>query len=259
VEAALKRNLNWSVAAVILLPACLAIGAVVAGPADPGPLSKYAPLADLMALHDSLTKSLSEGVIDEAAFTERKEQIPKDAHTLAALVMVLAHHDSADDKLKSSARSRLTAAQALAKAKDHATAQAAFADYQKAIQADGPATPIPEWGKVASQGQLMKQVAIVNSRLRRNLRRFEERDKENARDAALLVAIAQATNYDTHEVKDLAKIDKWFVYCDEMRDASAELNAKVHAKDKAGAERALDKVLKSCEGCHEHFRVKPTP
>lgn len=235
------------------------MGAVVAGPADPGPLSKYAPLADLMALHDQLAKALSEGVVDEAAFTERKEQIPKDAHTLAALEMVLAHHDSADEKWKASAGARLTAAQALAKAKDFATAQAAHADYQNAIKGDGPNQPIPEWGRVASQGQLMKQVTIVNSRLRRNMRRFEERDKENARDAALLVAIAQATNYDTHEVKDLTKLDKWYQYCDEMRDSSAELNAKIHSKDKVGAELALGKILKSCEGCHEQFRVTTTP
>lgn len=253
------RNLNTTVVAVIVLPACLAIGAVIAGPADPGPLSKYAPLADLMALHDQLSKALSEGVVDEAAFTERKEQIPKDAHTLAALVMVLAHHDEADDKWKATAGAQLTAAQALAKAKDFATAQAAHAEYQKAIKGDNPNQPIPEWGKVASQGQLMKQVTIVNSRLRRNMRRFEERDKENARDAALLAAIAQATNYDTHEVKDLTKLDKWYMYCDEMRNASAELNAKIHAKDKAGAELALGKILKSCEGCHEQFRGATTP
>ncbi|HEY2840490.1 MAG TPA: cytochrome c [Pirellulales bacterium] len=255
----MKRNLNWMTAIVVALPACLAIGAVVAGPADPGPLSKFAPLADLVILHDSLVTGLGEAVADESAYTERKEQLPKDAHTLAAVVLVMAHHDGADDKLKASAGAQLKAAQALAKAKDFATAKAALADYQAASKGEAPAQPLPEWGRVASQGQLMKQVTIVNSRLRRNMRRFEERDKENARDAALLIAIAQATNYDTHEVKDLTKVDKWYQYCDEMRDSAAELSAKIHSKDKAGAEMALGKILKSCEGCHEQFRVTTTP
>lgn len=255
----MKRTLNWFVPAVLVLPVCMAIGAVVAGPADPGPLSKFVPIADLVIVQDSLLQALSEGVADEAAYTERKEQVPKDAHTLAALVMVIAQHDQADDKQKASAGAQLKAAQTLAKAKDFATAKAAFAEYQTAQKGEAPAAPLPEWGRVASQGQLMKQVTIANSRLRRNMRRFEERAKENSRDAALLVAIAQATNYDTHEVKDLTKVDKWYQYCDQMRDASADLSAKIRAKEKTGADLALGKILKSCEGCHEEFRVTTTP
>ena len=105
----------------------------------------------------------------------------------------------------------------------------------------------------------MKQVTFVNNRLRRNMRRFDDRKDDNARDAALLAAIAQACNYDTHEVKDPAEIDKWYQLCGEMRDAAGDLNAQIHAGDKAAAETALANLGKSCEVCHQTFRVQNAP
>ena len=74
----MKRNLNWSVVAVIVLPGVSGDRRVRSGPLPiQDHFRRFAPLADLIALHDALTKTLSEGVVDEAAFTERKEQIPK--------------------------------------------------------------------------------------------------------------------------------------------------------------------------------------
>ena len=100
---------------------------------------------------------------------------------------------------------------------------------------------------------------FVNNRLRRNMRRFDERAADNARDAALLAAIGQAILYDTHEVKNPADAAKWYEICAQMRDSAGEVNAKIHAKDKVGAEAAFVKLGKSCDDCHSTFRVTVMP
>jgi hypothetical protein len=88
------------------------------------------------------------------------------------------------------------------------------------------------------------------------MRRFGKQTEEQARDAAVLAAIAQACVYDTHEVKNPDDLDRWYQLCGQMRDAAGELNAKVHAADKPGAEAALLKIAQSCDDCHEAFRVE---
>jgi cytochrome c556 len=54
-------------------------------------------------------------------------------------------------------------------------------------------------------------------------------------------------------------MDKWYQLCGEMRDAAGTLNAQIHAGDKAAAETALANLGKSCESCHETFRVRTAP
>jgi cytochrome c556 len=148
----------------------------------------------------------------------------------------------------------MKAAQQLAKAKDYAAAKLAQTAIDDALAGKGPSQPAPAWGKVAAQGQVMKEASDINTRLRNSLRRFDlRRLDQNARAAATLAAVAQATMYDTHEVSNPAQLPNWYEFCTEFRSATGELLAKIRARDKAGSNAALDRVTKSCEACHKVF------
>jgi Cytochrome C' len=105
----------------------------------------------------------------------------------------------------------------------------------------------------------MKEVTLVNNRLRRSLRRFEQKKADNARDTAMLAIIAQAIAYDTHEVKDPALVPQWESLSAEMRDAAGLLNRNIHDGDEAAAQESLARLTKSCEDCHKAFRVEVEP
>ena len=242
----------------LTLPLVLLVGVVAGDPAEPPALSKVVPPDDLLKQVDLYVASFREGLADSQTYADKSRQITRDAHCLAALALVLAKHDQ-DHRLRAASPALLAAAQQLAKAKDFDAAKKAFGAVGDA--ADGKVGPAGDvkWERVASLGQLMKQVTFVNNRLKRNMRRFDERKEDNLRDAAVLAVIAQVSVYDTHEVKDPADLDKWYQWCDAMRDAAADVNARIRAGDKPAAEAALANLGKSCESCHETFRVRAAP
>ena len=254
------KIVSWKLALIVMsLSVLVVVGAVVAEPPVPPKLSQVMPADDLVQQVDQFVDSTRASLVDEATYNDKARAITKEAHTLAVVAQMLALHDQ-EHRLKSAAPALVVAAQRLAKAKDYAAAKQAFEAVEDA--ADGEPTqggPEVKWEKVAGLGQLMKQVTIINGRLKRNLRRFDERKNDNLRDAAVLAAIGQAINYDTHEVKDPSQVDKWYQLCGEMRDAAGDLNSKVRTGDKAGAEAALVNLGKTCESCHLSFQVKATP
>ncbi|HEY5316010.1 MAG TPA: cytochrome c [Pirellulales bacterium] len=100
----------------------------------------------------------------------------------------------------------------------------------------------------------MSEAEVLNARLRNSLRRFDARRlADNARAAAALAAIGQASVYDTHEVKDPQQLPDWYRLAGEMRDAAGQLNATIRAKDKPGATAALKRLDNSCKACHKIF------
>ena len=247
----------WRATALAL--SLLVMASVVAGDVpDPPALLKVCPADDLVKQVDLLVGACRDGLIDAQVYMDKSRQITRDAHTLAALALVLAKHDQ-DHRLKARAPALLTAAQQLAKAKEYAAAKRAFEAVEDAANGEAPvAAADVKWERVAGLGQMMKQVTFVNNRLHRNMRRFEERGRQRARRGAAGRA-AQASTYDTHEVKDPAKLDEWYRLCGEMRDAAGDLNAQIHAANKSAAETALANLGKSCEVCHETFRVRTAP
>jgi cytochrome c556 len=229
-----------------------------APPAAP-PASQYAPAADLIAQVNYYIKRSDEGLASKEDFDDAaKARLKKDANTMAVLGLALALHDS-DNAIKSQAGELIKAAQALAKAQDFDVASLAFADLKKAATGSGAAAPNnpKEWQKVASLGQLMKQVPTVNTALKRGVSspaRLEKLKDESAGHAATLAAIAQASMADTHEVKNPADLDKWYEYCAEMRDAAGQVNAAVRALDHAKTTSAMLRLTNSCDTCHKVFR-----
>ena len=231
----------------------LSVGTIgVSGPME-DEVSALIPAADLVAEVHEYVDSLTADLADEAKYNSAKDAIKRDANVLVALGQVLAM-STTENELSPSASSIVAAAKELAAAKDYAAASLAFDGVQAAAggEAVGGATEI-KWEKLASLGQLMNEVTLVNSSIRRNMRRIERNADATARDAVLLAAIAQVTIFDTHEVKDPAKISEWEAMCREMRDSAADLAAQIKAMNKSGATAALTRMNKSCEDCHAVF------
>lgn len=255
----MKRAFNARRAVAILSVAIGSLGVVLAAdPPAPPKLSTVAPAADLVAQAKLYVEGFAKGLASEQDYKDNADKIKRDAHTLTALALVLGNHD-ADNELKASAPAVIATSQELAKAKDFAAAKSALEKVRLAMEGKGePAADAgaPKWARVASMGQLMKQVTFVNNRLKRGMRRFGKQNEEQARDAAVLAAIAQTVVYDTHEVKNPGDLDRWYQLCGQMRDAAGELNAKVSTADKAGAEAALLKLAQNCDDCHKVFRIE---
>lgn len=255
----MKRAVNARRMIALNSIAICSLGTLLAAdPPAPPKLSTVAPAADLVAQSKLYVEGFAKGLASEQDYKDSADKIKRDANTLTVLALALGNHDT-DNDLKSAAPGIMQAAQELAKTKDYAAAQSGFEKVRLAMDGKGEQAAdagAPKWARVASMGQLMKQVTFVNNRLKRSMRRFGNQNEEQARDAAVLAAIAQAVVYDTHEVKNPGDLDRWYQLCGQMRDAAGELNAKVSTADKAGAEAALLKLAQSCDDCHKVFRVE---
>lgn len=255
-----RKPIAWAVFALLFAPLgwLLADELTDEPPAAPA-VSAFAPAEDLVSQVDLFLADFAAALADEATYADKKDTVSRDAHTLATLAVALGLHDTPND-LRTSAPALLAAAQALATAADYAAAQQALEGVKKAVHGEATEGPALSWTeKVASLGRLMKQVNNVNVRLRRGVRRLDpNKTDENARYAALLAVIAQATTVDTHEVQDPAQVGEWFQYCGDMRDAAGEVNAAIRAADKSAVDAGMKKLTQSCEACHAAFRVDAT-
>ena len=112
------------------------------------------------------------------------------------------------------------------------------------------------WEPIADLSQLMKQVPIVNNKLRRgvNGRRFRRSRDATAGHAATLAALAQASLLDTTYCSDEDDEKKWQEICAEMRDAAYSVNQYVRKGDQAAAKKGLARLVETCDACHHSFR-----
>jgi hypothetical protein len=224
--------------------------ALADAPAAPQ-LSTVVAVADLDASLKSYLAKLQAVMADEASYTKGKEQLGQKGNAVVALLQSIGNHDGKSIYQPGSADG-MTAARDLARSKDYATANKAYDALTAAIAKTEPGEK-PKWEKFASLGRMMKETAEVNGRVRRNLKRFEKTKADSAEAAATLTAFAQATIYDTHEVKNPADLPKWYAMAVEMRDATADLSKAVQAGDEPAFKTAIDRLDKSCAACHEVF------
>jgi hypothetical protein len=229
---------------------------MAAEPPKAPPVSTFAPAEDLVKQVDLFVADFKAGLASQQDYSDKKIMLTRNAHTLAVLGVALGLHDQ-QNRLKDSAPALVAAAQELAKAEDYAAAQAAFTQVQQAVAGAAKKGPELKWShKVASLGQIMKQVTATDTRLRRNLRRFDQLAEENARSASLLAVIAQAAMYDTHEVKNPEELGKWYQMSADMRDIAASVATAIRAKDKPAAEAGLKRLTQSCDDCHSVFQTE---
>jgi cytochrome c556 len=216
-------------------------------------VSTFAPAKDLEKQVGFHLSRLDEVVKSEDDYKGSEDRIAKDANTLILIALALGLSDE-ENAYKQSAPGLIKAAQELAKVKDYAAAKAGVEQVKKAATS-GAAPGKLGWAKIASLPELMKQVPLVNSRLKRNVtsKNFKRRAEQNAGDSAALAVIAQGSMADTTEVKKPGDETKWYTFCEEMRKASADLNAAVHAGKEADADKAMTALNKTCDDCHEMF------
>jgi len=263
------KVLGWLAAAAVFAAAMVAVGAEP--PAAPK-VSSFAPAKDVAAQINFYVSRMeeSDSLQNEAAFKQALEdakdtatgkvpdlppQIAKDSNTVILLALA-AGLDDEDNQFKAAAPALLKAAQDLAKAKGYAAAKAGVAAVKKALDATEGNPGELKWVKSASLPDLMKQVPLVNSRLKRNLRgpKFKSKAKDNAGDAATLAVIAQGSMADDSEAKkNNEDVQKWFKFCTQMRDAAAALNKAVHEGNREGADKAMSALNQSCDDCHAVF------
>jgi hypothetical protein len=247
------KVLGWLAVAAV---ACAAGGVAVGAEPPAAPkVSTFAPAKDVVSQIETYVARLEESVASEDDFKEAEAKVVKDANTLILLALAAGLHDE-DNKAKAAAPAIMKAAEELAKAKGYAAAKAGVAAVKKALDAtDGNPAEL-KWVKSASLPDLMKQVPLVNSRLKRNLRgpKFKSKARDNAGDAATLGVIAQGSIADDSEAKkNNEDVQKWFRLCVQMRDAAASLNKAVHEGNQDAADKAMSALNQSCDDCHAVF------
>jgi cytochrome c556 len=248
-----KRYLRKILCLGLVIVAGTSARQLLAEPPGVPKLSAIVPAEDLATQLQAYVKELDASLADEATYKSSAAKVKRIANTIAALAFSLGKHDTTTDMTPKTAGIGV-AARRLAKAPDFAAAKQGLAALHEACeQATAVATEAVA-AKIASLGQIMKEAEVLNSRLRNSLRRFDARRlADNARAAAALAAIAQASVYDTHEVKDPGQLPDWYRLASEMRDAAGQLNATIRAKDKPGATAALTRLDNSCKACHQIF------
>lgn len=241
-----------------VLPAALVVLAVFGGwqmwaapPVSPK-VSSFAPAEDLVAQFDYYLERIETDLAQEADYKESAERVYKDANTIVLIALALGLHDT-PNKYQKHAAGLVAASQKLIEAKDYASAKAALQELKAAVAEPKGDPSGLAWKKLAHLPPLMQQVPLVNSRIKRSMRRFERQAAAIAGDAATIAVISEGSLYNVDETDKPNEAEKWYQFCAQMRDAAAALNRAARAKDVKAAEAALKDLAKSCDDCHTVF------
>ena len=252
---------------VLAVLAAAAVGVVLlswtgaAEPVEAPMVSEYAPAPVLIEQLRMFQDEFEEIVADPQEYDSKATRITRNAHTMAVLALALSLHDQ-QHELKHAAPAILKAAQAAATTGQYDAAKEAVAEIRRAMGDSTDKTTVApgSWHVVAPMGMLMKQVSFMHTRYNRGARssRFASRAEQYGRYAAVVAVIGQEIMTDTDEVeiKDQADVDRWMQICADMRDHAGEVSAAYRAQDQAAAQAALGRLEKSCNSCHEVFRVE---
>jgi len=231
--------------------ALVCCGGVLAAEPTAPKVSTFAPADDLATQVDFYVGRLEKSTESEADYLDAVDKVANDGNTLILIALALGLHDTAN-KYQAAAPALVRGAQQVAAAKDYASAQAGVAAVKAALAAQGDPTAL-KWTKLASLPELMKQVPLINSRLKRHLRKFEAKAEVNVGDTAVLAAIAQGSMHNVDQTILPAESQKWFDYCVQFRNTAAAVNAAIHKKDQAATEAGMKDLTQSCEDCHSIF------
>jgi len=240
-------------AAMPVAPAQKVASDVAALPPAPK-VSTFAPAEDLVRQVDLYIKGLEKIVADEEEYKDGKEKIGKDANTLIVVALALGLHDQ-ENKYQAPAGAVMKAAGELAATKDLASARKGVAALRDAAEGKAAAGGQLKWERVASLPELMKQVPLINTKLKRNIKpeKFPKKAKDTAGYTAVIAAIAQGSVADLSATKNPAQVPQWYKFMTAMRDDAGEVNAAVHHRNEPAAAKAMKKLAQSCEDCHAVF------
>lgn len=213
--------------------------------------SKLVPVEDLVAQVEYYVEELEGCVEDLDEYEDSVEKIQRYSSTLAVLALAVGLHDQ-DCKLRKAAPVIVKASQELAMAKDFSAARSGVAGVKASLSASGNPSTL-KWSKVANLHALMEQVPLINTRMKRYMRRFDKGAPLIAGNSAALVAIGQGSMPNADETEAPDKVGEWFKYCLQMRDAAGALNKAVHAENEDAAIEAMNALQQSCDDCHAVF------
>ncbi|MBN1590515.1 MAG: cytochrome c [Pirellulales bacterium] len=249
------KSMSWIILLAVAVPSVLVDGARAAeAPPKAPPTSQFAPAEDLATQVDYYLKRLDQAVATEEDYKDFVERIGKDSNTLIVIALTLGLHDT-DNAYKAAAPAMIEASRQLAATKDYAAAKAGVEAVKKAVGSKTGDSSTLKWEKKADLKQLMLAVPGINTQLKRNakLRRPKRDGPKAAGRAAAIGAIGQASLYHSADTTKPELADQWYKYCEEMRDAAAEVNAAAHKGDKKAARAAIQKLTESCDHCHDVF------
>lgn len=223
-------------------------------PPEAPKVSAFAPAEDLVRQLEKYVDGLEKIVTDEEEFKDGKDKIAKDANTLIVIALALGLHDE-PNKYQAHAPAVMAAANRVAAAADRDSALKAVAVLREAVEGKHKVQEELRWEKAASLPELMKQVPLINTRLKRYLKgeRFKSKAKDSAGLTAVIAAIAQGSLVDTSQAKDVQQARQWYAFSVAMRDSAGQLNAAIRKGDAAAAEAAMQKLTQSCDDCHTVF------
>jgi hypothetical protein len=226
-------------------------------PPAPPKISSFAPADELAGQLQTYLQEMQADLEKPADYTATGSKITKDANTVVILALHLGLHDEPNE-FKAKAPAIIAAGLALAEATEYEAAKAGYEKLKQAAATGGESGEL-EWKPVASLGQLMKQVNVINAKLRRSTRgsRLKSTAQESTRLATVLAAIGQAAIYDTHEVKDQSKVGEWYELAAGMRDASAALNRAIKTGDEKVTAEAIKALDQNCTKCHNALGIRP--
>jgi hypothetical protein len=217
-------------------------------------VSTFAPAKDLSDQADQYIKSLAKSVATEEDYKDDQGKIAKESNTLIIIALALGLHDQ-ESKHKAHASALMKAAQAVAATKDYPSAKKAVAALQDAAQGETKAGTELKWDRVASLAELMKQVPLINNKLKRAVKpeRFKKKAKDSAGYTAVIAAIAQGSMSSASETKKPQEVKQWHALAAAMRDDAGALNAAIHKGNEPAAAKAMKKLQQGCEDCHAVF------
>jgi len=248
------KDHSLSVAAIIAVLGAF-MAQVQAHAADAPKVSTFAPAEDLARQADKYIESMKNTVASQGEYNDSEGKIGRDSNTLIVIALALGLHDQ-DNKYKARAGTLIKAAQDVAATKDYASAKKAVATLEKAAAASGRAQAKLKWEKVASLPDLMKQVPMVNTKLKLCVSKtnFKKKAKDSAGYSAVIAAIAQGTIADTSATKNAAQVKQWQKFSKAMRDHAGAANAAIRKGDRPASDKAMKKLNQSCEDCHAVFK-----
>jgi hypothetical protein len=246
-----------------LIVAMLALAAekVISGaPAmPPAPkVSTFAPAEDLVYQVNQYVKHLEKITASEDEYKdsigEENNRVANDANALVVLALALGLHDQ-DNQYKAQAGALIKAARGLAATKDYESAKKGVASVKQALAGKGQGDGELKWQKVASLPELMKEVPLINTSLKRFVQGsyFKKKAKDTAGYTAAIAAIAQGSMADISEAKNVEQVKQWYDFAAAMRKEAAAVNAAIHAGDEPAAAEGMKRLNQSCEDCHKVF------
>jgi hypothetical protein len=263
---------TFSMVGYMTLLGLISAKALAENPSPPAPpkVSTFAPAEDLTRQANVYIQHIQDAVESEGDYKDAQEQLARDANTLIVIELALGLHDQ-DNDAKANAPAVMKAAQELATvaaaalknqekdalAKNYEAAKKAVEGVKAAADGKTKAEGELKWGKVASLEQLMKEVPVINTKLKRNVKgpRLKSKAKDTAGYSAVIAAIAQGSMSSTEEAKATTpeQIAQWYDFAARLRTAAASVNEGIHAGDAKATSAAMTRLARSCDDCHDVF------